>query len=154
MCFENRSSRCNDSISSNTENAQPSVSENGRNNSQRNQIIESVIRIDRIQREAEINTSSCITCDKSLAANSYNTIPIILTLESGRVLEGFIGASSCDTKVFRVESVQGSRYATLRLLKAKSKKSFCPTNYTLIADLEEVAAIQCLNPTNINTCCN
>ncbi len=126
---------------------------NGNNNSNDcNYIKESVIKIDKLQKEIMCNTfGTCVSCDTSLLTYANNTIPVRFTTCCGGVVEGIIGVDGATTSFFRIESVRCQRFVTLRLLELDGD-TLVGTNYTMILDLECVCTIQCFEPTNVEVC--
>ncbi len=150
MCSNNYFGRNAESIISRGSGARSTENEND-TTATRHHIIETIIRIDRLQKEAVANLNSCLTCERSLNIQSYNTIPIILNLRGGSRLTGLLGTTGSETFFFRIESIIGN-FITLRLLEL-SGSSLITTTFTLILDLDCVCSLQCLEAINLESCC-
>lgn len=125
---------------------------NNTNSCECNYIRESVIKIDKLQKEIISNAlGTCVSCDTSLLTYACNTIPVRFTTCCGNAIEGIIGVDGSSTSYFRIESVRCQRYVTLRLLELDGQK-LEGTNYTIILDLDCVGTIQCFEPINVETC--
>lgn len=117
-----------------------------------NYVKESVIKIDRLQKEIMSNTiGTCVSCDTTLLTYANNTIPVRFTSCCGNVVEAIIGADGATTSFFRIESIRCQRFVTLRLLELEGTE-LVGTNYTMILDLDCVGSVQCFEPTNVEVC--
>lgn len=123
-------------------------------NSCGNYIIDTVIRIDKLQKEIVSDYNSCISCETSLVTNANNTIPVAFKGCSGEIT-AILELPDVTTPFFRIESVREKRFVTLRLLEATivaEEQTFEATNHTCILDLNCVCQIQCFNPITVVTC--
>lgn len=119
-----------------------------------NYILDTIIRIDRLQKEAIINTdSNCVSCNESLIDFTNNTIPISFIMRCGGYLTANIGISTDTTVYFRIEAIRCNKYVTLRLLEVTEDSTLVATNRTLTLDADCICAIQC-NPAIFVTPCN
>ena len=120
-----------------------------------NYIKETVMKIDKLQKDVISDTSFCVSCETSLYNSVNNTIPLRLTYCGGTVLEATIGMNGDVTTYFRVESVRCGQYATLRLLSVVGvgdEAVVTGTSYTITIDLDCIGAIQCFEPTTVEIC--
>lgn len=112
-------------------------------NNCQNYIVDTVMRIDRLQKEAELlEQNSCITCESSLINYTNNTIPVSFVLCSGTTLCAKIGTCDNSTTFFRIESIRCKQYVTLRLLELNGG-CLQATNHTLIFNLDCACAMYC-----------
>ena len=120
-----------------------------------NQIIETVIRIDKLQKEIISDTNTCVTCDISLVSGTNNTIPVAFTMCGGNLFNAIYALPDSLTNFFRIESVRDRRFVTLRLLEAVEVEGtyvLVATNHTVILDLYCVCSMQCFSPITITPC--
>lgn len=117
-----------------------------------NYIIETVSRIDKIQKEVVLDsTNTCVLCETSLLTSAYNTIPVSFKCISGTTVSGNIGVSSETAEYFRIESLRQNRFVTLRLLN-RNDTALEATEYTMLLDLNYVMQIECYTPISITLC--
>lgn len=120
-----------------------------------NYIIDTIIRIDKLQKEITSDYNTCISCETSLVTSANNTIPVSITLCSGSFFEAIIEIPDVTTRFFRVESVREKRFVTLRLLEVvdvEGTSSLTATNQTVVLDTRCVTALQCYSPITISVC--
>lgn len=122
-------------------------------NSTSNYIIDTVLKIDRMQKEAVINEeNSCVTCANSLVSFQNNTLPISFIMRSGGYLTTNLSLDNETTTIYyKIEAVRSCRYVTLRKLENISA-TLQATPQTLIVDLECVCAIECHSPIQTTNC--
>ncbi len=123
-------------------------------NSSGNYIIDTVIRIDKLQKEIVSDYNTCISCETSLVTNANNTIPVSFKGCSGEIT-AILELPNVPTPFFRIESIREKRFVTLRLLESTvvaEEQTFEATNQTCILDLNCVCQIQCFTPITVVTC--
>lgn len=112
-------------------------------NNCQNYIVDTVMRIDRLQKEAELlEQNSCITCESSLINYTNNTIPVSFVLCSGNTLSANISTTTNTTTYFKIESIRCKQFVTLRLLEL-ANDTLQATTQTLIFNLDCACAIYC-----------
>lgn len=120
-----------------------------------NYIIESVIKIDKLQKEViTANSTTCIGCETSLYDTLNNTIPVTLYTNCGSLLTATINTENNTTTFFRIEAIRYNRFVTLRLLTTDpaQPKTLIATNQTMIYDLNCVCGIECFQPITVEIC--
>lgn len=120
-----------------------------------NYIKETVARIDKLQKEVvSESVGRCISCETSLFTSANNTIPVTFTSYNGTSFTGQ-NLSGNTYAFFRIESIRSGRFVTLRLLEytgAENDTTVTALDYTIILDLNCVAAMQCFEPINVEVC--
>lgn len=119
-----------------------------------NYLLDTLKRIDKMQKEAIISAEgTCVTCQSLLLATN-NTLPLsIVSRCSGSYLTLNIGLSAETTTYFRIESIRCDRYVTLRLLSFDEEtSSLSATPYTATFDIECICGIQCYEPITTEAC--
>lgn len=119
-----------------------------------NYIKDTVMKIDRLQKEIVVDSSnSCISCETSLLTSAYNTIPVSFRGCCSYAVLGNLGSTTDNltTQFFRIESVRQCRFVTLRLLSIDGAE-LTATNYTMILDLDFVTTMQCYGPISVPLC--
>jgi len=116
-------------------------------NGNTNVIIETVRRINQIQKETLIE-SQCIGCTGKLITKTFDTRPITFTMQNDAKFTAFINFTDEVTNLFRIEDVQGD-FVLLRLLEKNGGCVTC-TNQTAILDLNCVCCIQCFEAVKCN----
>lgn len=120
-----------------------------------NFIKESVCKIDKMQKEVVSDTNKCVSCETSLFASMYNTIPVSFYTCCGNQVTANISTTTTTTPYFRIESIRCNRFVTLNLLQQSSETTtptLTATNYTMILDLDCVGSMQCYEPINVEIC--
>lgn len=117
----------------------------------RNGIYEILRKIDQNQKEALIE-SDVIGCNSKLITKPFDTVPVILTLEANSKFTGYLGISRDSTFYFRIENLT-QELVTLRLLEKVNNRLVC-TRYLATLKVENIVAIQCLDPVNCNVNCD
>ncbi len=115
-----------------------------------NYLVETIKRIDKMQKEIVFEEKKCIDCNHSLMLNAYNTIPVSFAMCGCNKVIAKMGVKGKNTEFFRIESLRDNRYVSLRLLELSD--SLTATEYIFHLDLECVCSIQCFEPINIDTC--
>ena len=123
-----------------------SLNQTGNNNNS-NIILETVKRIDQIQKETLIE-SQCVGCTGNLITKAFDTRPITFTFNDDSKFTAFIGFTDEETNLFRIEDIQGD-FVLLRLLENNSGCVTC-TNQTAILDLNCICCIQCFEAIKCN----
>ncbi len=127
------------------------------NECENNFIKETVAKIDKLQKEVvTVGETRCISCDASLFTSANNTIPVTLTLKCCTLLSGIVDLTGITTTFFRIESIRGGRFVTLRLLTVDTTTPDNPTlvatSRTIVVDLDHVIGIQCHEPITVEVC--
>lgn len=120
-----------------------------------NHIVDTVIKIDKLQKEIASDYNTCITCETSLVTSANNTIPVTFTLCGNSLFESILEMPATLTSYYRIEAVRDRRFVTLRLLEAvevEETYTLTATDYTCILDLRCVCAMQCFAPITVTTC--
>ncbi len=126
-------------------------------------IIDTVIRIDKLQKEVVNEESGCVSCEQSLVARAYNTIPVSFTSCCGNPFTANLNITGDVTQFFRIESVRDRRFVTLRLLEVEDcsrnggqegrrHRDLVGTNNTCILDLKCCGLMQCYEAINVGHC--
>lgn len=122
-----------------------------------NYIKESVIKIDKLQKEiVTVGDTRCISCDASLFTSANNTIPVTFLTKCGTLFTGLVDLTGTTTYFFRIESIRCGRYVTVRLLVLDDTTPDAPTltatNKTMIIDLDCIGGMQCHEPITVEIC--
>lgn len=112
-------------------------------------IMETILKIDQIQKEALIQ-DQCETCKDSLVVKMFNTKPVIFYLCEGKKFEVEVPGSDTCTHYFRIQEIKGD-CVVLRILVRCGCEWEC-TNFTVNLDVRCVCAIQCLPPICCEEC--
>lgn len=124
---------------------------NNRGCSDRGYIVDTLIKIDRMQKAASINDEAdCITCQNSLLSVN-NTVPLSFILCGGAYLTSNIGVADTPTIYYKIEAIRCERYVTLRLLE-DTDGVLTATEFTLTLDTNCVCALQCYPPITTTSC--
>lgn len=123
---------------------------NNNNNAHGYTIGDILKRLDKMQREAMINTAAD-GCENCRLASMYNTKPINLYTKC-RQITATIGVDGETTALFRVEAVRDDETVVLRLLQNTDGAIVC-TSYTIIVNINCICYIQCFEPINCDTAC-
>lgn len=120
------------------------------NNTNGTTIADLLRRLDKMQRDAVIQTNSD-GCENCMLTAMYNTKPI--SIYSGcNKLTAPIGVDGTTTDLFRVEAVRGNDTVVLRLLQNTNGTITC-TTYTVIVKIDCICCVQCFEPINCETTC-
>mgnify|MGYP000162757213 FL=1 len=133
-CYDTRNNNTNTNTTTNT-----------------NGIADLLRRLDKMQRDAVI-ANEADTCENCMLTSMYNTKPIAIFSNCGR-LACPLGATSEDTaNLFRVEAVRGNETVVLRLLQNTNGVITC-TTYTVVVRIACICCVQCFDPINCETTC-
>ena len=120
------------------------------NNTNGTTIADLLRRLDKMQRDAVIQTNADV-CENCMLTAMYNTKPI--SIYSGcNKLTTPIGVDGTTTDLFRVEAVRGNDTVVLRLLQNTNGTITC-TTYTVIVKIDCICCVQCFEPINCETTC-
>ncbi|XMB87439.1 CotY/CotZ family spore coat protein [Mycoplasmatota bacterium WC44] len=125
-------------------------------------ICKMVKEVDQRQKEAILQSSSCIGCDSSLVEATGNTIPISFFMCDGSAFEAFLEPGGDEkTPLFRVEEVFDDCTIKCRLIKRcspataeKHMQGMRCTDQTCVIDLNCVCCLQCFSPIFCRRCGN
>lgn len=113
------------------------------NNSSRGYIYETILKIDQMQKAANVETA-CEGCEGSLVSAFYNTKPVVFYMCNGNKLTVDVPDTNQTTSVFRIENVR-SDSVILRLLTETQGEYTC-TNSTVVLSIDCICCLQCLKP--------
>ncbi len=116
-----------------------------------NGIYEILKKIDQNQKEALIE-NDVVSCNSKLITKAFDTVPLIITLECDNKFSGYLGLTRETTIYFRVENLT-QELVTLRLLDKNNNRLIC-TRYLATLRIENIVALQCLDPINCNVNCD
>lgn len=126
------------------------------NDCENNFIKETVAKIDKLQKEVISDFGGrCISCETSLFTSANNTIPVAFYTCDGVLLSALSNTYGNTTTFFRVESIRGGKYVTLRLLSSVGEaenRALEATDYTMILNLDAIIGIQCFEPITVAVC--
>lgn len=118
-----------------------------------------VREVDQKQKEAILQSSSCISCDSALVEATGNTIPITFFMCDGSPFNAFLEPGGATTNLFRVEEVFDDCTIRCRLIQQSSRataekhiQGMRCTDQTCLIDLNFVACIQCFSPIYCKRC--
>jgi hypothetical protein len=114
-------------------------------NLRRSCILETLRKIDQSQKEAVIE-SDCVGCGGTLITKTFDTKPVIFTLEDDSKFTAFLGLSNDTTNLFRVEEVMND-CVLCRALERVGAMVRC-TRFTCILQINCICGLQCLDPIN------
>lgn len=118
---------------------------NSNNTANRGYIFDTIVRIDQMQKSANVNTA-CEGCEGSLVSSFFNTKPVTFYLRGGNKFEVTIPDTNLTTTFFRIENVKNDS-VILRLLEIENHcSSFICTNFTVVLTIDCICAIQCFQP--------
>ncbi|XMB66223.1 hypothetical protein RI065_07940 [Mycoplasmatota bacterium zrk1] len=127
--------------------------------SQKTTICRIVKEVDQRQKEAIIESSSCIGCDSSLVKATGNTIPLTFFMCDGSDFKAFLSPGGDTTNLFRVEEIMDDCTIKCRLIReisSKKEEKQCQrlrcVDQTCIIDLNCVCCLQCFSPINCRKC--
>ncbi len=118
---------------------------------QANSIAELLRRIDQIQKEA-ILSNIADRCETCMIGARYNTKPIAIYNQCGRVEVASSYNDVTPVNLFRVEEVRGTETVLLRLLEVDSAGNITCSNQTVVYRIGCICAVQCFEPINCDPC--
>jgi len=129
-------------------------------NGDTNETICTIIKeVDQRQKEAIVQSSSCITCDSTLVTAINNTIPLSFFMCDGSDYKAFLTPGGDTTNLFRVEEIMENCTIKCRLITQKpglTEEKRCQdlicTDQTCIIDLNCVCCLQCFTPIFCRKC--
>jgi hypothetical protein len=115
----------------------------------RNCILETILKVDQAQKEA-ILEKECDTCEASLTQRIFNTRPVSLYLECGKIFKVDVPGEQEESSLFRIEEVK-DECVLLRIITRRGPHLDC-TDFTVLLKIDCICAIQCFPPIWCDKC--
>lgn len=116
----------------------------------RNCILETIMKVDQIQKEAMIQ-EECETCESSLMVKLFNTKPVTFYLCCGEPFTAEVpGPQPSTTTYFRIQEIKGD-CVLLRILNREGNNWTC-TNHTVVLKISCICGLQCFPPICCKEC--